>query len=220
MQPPGIKQTLNKLERAFWFHSRRHGLSQVPVTELELVALHGWAGYLCQSKWMKNTDLDRQISLRCDWMVWSSPKPSQIFTGDNDSAELDKGRVTVSWTALWHEFGVLENPGPNRASRRPGFDLWVGKIPWRRKWQPTPIFLPGEFHRQSSLVGCIPWGCKKSDRTERLHFHVLFFSLVYNLHFVKKYVDLHLYPCLMPSKSSGRSEVRPQREIQGHLDGL
>ena len=96
MQPPGIKQTLNKLERAFWFHSRRHGLSQVPVTELELVALHGWAGYLCQSKWMKNTDLDRQISLRCDWMVWSSPKPSQIFTGDNDSAELDKGRVTVS----------------------------------------------------------------------------------------------------------------------------
>ena len=55
MQPPGIKQTLNKLERVFWFHSRRHGLSQVPVTELELVALHGWAGYLCQSKWMKNT---------------------------------------------------------------------------------------------------------------------------------------------------------------------
>ena len=34
----------------------------------------------------------------------------------------------------------------------------VGKIPWRRKWQPTPVFLPGEFHRQRSLVGYSPWG--------------------------------------------------------------
>ena len=41
---------------------------------------------------------------------------------------------------------------------RPGFDLWVGKIPWRRKWQPTPVFLPGEFHGQRSLVGYSPWG--------------------------------------------------------------
>ena len=36
--------------------------------------------------------------------------------------------------------------------RRPGFDPWVGKIPWRKKWQPTPVFLPGKFHGQSSLV--------------------------------------------------------------------
>ena len=36
--------------------------------------------------------------------------------------------------------------------------LWVGKMPWRREWQPTPIFLPGEFHGQGSLVGCGPWG--------------------------------------------------------------
>ena len=37
--------------------------------------------------------------------------------------------------------------------RRPGFDPWVGKIPWRREWLPTPEFLPGEFHGQRSLVG-------------------------------------------------------------------
>ena len=37
--------------------------------------------------------------------------------------------------------------------RRPGFDPWVGKIPWRRKWQPTPVFWPGESHGQRSLVG-------------------------------------------------------------------
>ena len=39
---------------------------------------------------------------------------------------------------------------------------------WRRKWQPTPVFLPGEFHGQRSLVGYSPWGRKESDTTERL----------------------------------------------------
>ena len=44
----------------------------------------------------------------------------------------------------------------------------VGKIPWRRKWQPTPVFLPGEFHGQRSLAGYSPWGRKESDMTEQL----------------------------------------------------
>ena len=52
---------------------------------------------------------------------------------------------------------------------RPGFDPWVGKIPWRRKRQPTPALLPGESHGQRSLVGCGPQGRKESDTTERLH---------------------------------------------------
>ena len=43
-------------------------------------------------------------------------------------------------------------------------------IPWRRKWQPTPVFLPGESHGGRSLVGYSPWGCKESDTTELLHF--------------------------------------------------
>ena len=43
--------------------------------------------------------------------------------------------------------------------RRCGFDPWVGKIPWRRKWQPTPIFLPGKSHGQRSLEGYSPQGC-------------------------------------------------------------
>ena len=50
--------------------------------------------------------------------------------------------------------------------RRPGFDPWIGKIPWRRKWKPTPVFLPGEFHGQRNLVGYSPWGHKESDTTE------------------------------------------------------
>ena len=55
--------------------------------------------------------------------------------------------------------------------RRPGFDPWFGKIPWRRAWQPTPVFLPGESQGQRNLVGYNPWGCRESDMTEQLTFH-------------------------------------------------
>ena len=48
------------------------------------------------------------------------------------------------------------------------FDPWVGKIAWRRAWQSTPVFLPGESHGQRSLAGYSSWGHKKSDTTERL----------------------------------------------------
>ena len=54
---------------------------------------------------------------------------------------------------------------------RPGFDSWVGNIPWRRKWQPTPVFLPGESHGQRNLMGCSPRGPKELGMTERLHLH-------------------------------------------------
>jgi len=50
--------------------------------------------------------------------------------------------------------------------RRHGFNPWVGNIPWSRKWQPTPVFLPGEFHGQRSLAGYGPWGCIESNRTK------------------------------------------------------
>ena len=53
--------------------------------------------------------------------------------------------------------------------RRPGFDSLVGKIPWRKAWQPTPVFLPGESHGQRSLVGYSPWGLARVRQTERLN---------------------------------------------------
>ena len=52
-----------------------------------------------------------------------------------------------------------------------GFDPWIGKIPWRRKWQPTPAWLPGEFLGQRSLVGYSPWGHNDLERTESKHTH-------------------------------------------------
>ena len=65
---------------------------------------------------------------------------------------------------------------------RPRFDPWVGKMPWRKKWQPTLVLLPGNFHGPRSLVGYSPWGHKELDTTEQLHYH--FFSLLLVLIFI------------------------------------
>ena len=53
--------------------------------------------------------------------------------------------------------------------RKPGFHPWVGKMPWRRKWQPTPVFLPGKSYGQRNLAGYSPWGHKESDMSEHEH---------------------------------------------------
>ena len=62
--------------------------------------------------------------------------------------------------------------------RRHRFDPWVGRIPWRKEWQPTPVFLPGKSLGQRSLAGYSPRGRKESDTTERLstHTHTRFIS--------------------------------------------
>ena len=54
----------------------------------------------------------------------------------------------------------------HRRHKRLGFHPWVRKIVWRRAWQPTPVFLPGESHGQRSLVGYSPWGHKESNMTK------------------------------------------------------
>ena len=53
-----------------------------------------------------------------------------------------------------------------------GFNPWVRNIPWRRKWQPTPVFLPGESHGQKSLAGYSPWDRRECDTAEQLT-HIL-----------------------------------------------
>ena len=60
-------------------------------------------------------------------------------------------------------FGIFQAKTFSKESLR--FDSWVGKIPWRRKWQPTPIFSPGKSYGQRSLEGHSPWSCKESDTT-------------------------------------------------------
>ena len=55
--------------------------------------------------------------------------------------------------------------------KRHRFNPWVVKIPWSRKWLPTPVFLPGKSHGQRSLAGYSPWGCKELDITEHVHMY-------------------------------------------------
>ena len=61
---------------------------------------------------------------------------------------------------------VLANAGDIRDGR---INPWVRKMPWRRAWQPTPVFLPGKSHGQRSLAGYSPWSHKESDTTEQAH---------------------------------------------------
>ena len=91
--------------------------------------------------------------------------------------------VTKSWTRLseFHSLTqrpvgfpggwVVKNPPANAGDR---FDPWVRKIPWRRKRQPTPVFLPGKSDGEECLAGYCPWGCKSrtglsNKRTTKVH---------------------------------------------------
>ena len=84
--------------------------------------------------------------------------------------------------------------------RRPGFDPWIGKILWRREWQPSPVFLPGKPPGQRSLVGCSPRGRKDSDKTERLrtrNVKVKCSLIMFCFIFLKFSVNFVLYYCKM-----------------------
>ena len=80
---------------------------------------------------------------------------------------------TYIYVPSWVAPLVKESPCQCRKYKRCRFDHRVRKIPQRRKWQPILVVLPGESHRQRSLVGYRPWGHKELDMTERAHTHAL-----------------------------------------------
>ena len=80
-------------------------------------------------------------------------------------------------------------------SGEPGFNPWVGKIPWRREWQPTPVFLPGESHGQRSLAGCSSYGGKELDTTEATDTHVRHMARASSLLFVSTCITCHSTLC-------------------------
>ena len=63
---------------------------------------------------------------------------------------------------------VKNMPTIQETCRKHGFNPWVEKMPWRRKWQSTPIFLPVKSHGKRRPVGCSPWGHEDSDTTEHM----------------------------------------------------
>ena len=89
---------------------------------------------------------------------WGAPR-----VGDGGWMSLTLGSFSASvWVELVDYTAFWRNHWPQLIKKQ------VPSFPWRRKWQPTPVFLPGEFHGQRSLVDCSPWGCKELDMTEQL----------------------------------------------------
>ena len=86
-------------------------------------------------------------------------EPCDVLTSIRKNLLQSLGVLWLRWQSVCLQCG------------RPGFDPWVGNIPWRRKWQSTPVLLPGKSHGQRSLVGYSPWGLKELDTTKRFHFH-------------------------------------------------
>ena len=85
-----------------------------------------------------------------------------------------------------------------------------GRFPWGRKWQPTPVFLPGESHGQTNLVGYSPQGHKESDTTERLHFHFRFQLELVQTPQVKGSVP---QACLLPTSNTSHKWWLPMSPI-------
>ena len=83
-------------------------------------------------------------------------------------ARLGSWDLSASWASLVAQM-VKNLP----AMQKTRVQSLVGKIPWRREWQPSPVFLPGEFHGQRSLAGYSPWSNQESDTPEQLtHFNL------------------------------------------------
>ena len=116
-----------------------------------------------------------QLLLIAGFLSSSAGKESTCNAGDPGSIP-ESGRCTgegidyplqYSWGSLGASL-VVQTVKNLPAMQETRVNPWVRKISWRREWQPTPAFLPGEFHEQRSLKGYSPQGCKESDTTEWL----------------------------------------------------
>ena len=117
-----------------------------------------------------------------------------------DTLRTPEKLIKITWDQIRRGFSLTLSSALQ--CRRSGFDPWVRKIPWRRKWQPSLVFLPGESHGQRSLVGYSPQGGKESNTTEQLHFHFTFIFTHPNL-FSNPTLDILLW-----NSSLNPSELR------------
>ena len=135
-----------------------------------------------ESTWMQETQdtqvwslgqedpLEVEMATNSSILAWKIP-----WTEDPDRLQFmglhrighDWATEQVQMCALSEGFPWwLSGKEPACQYRRLRFDSWVGKILWKRKWQPTAVFLPGNSHGQRSLAGYSPWGHKDLDMTE------------------------------------------------------
>ena len=95
-----------------------------------------------------------------------------VMDGEAWHAAVHGVAKSQAWLSDWTELNwVVKNLPANAGDVRDQGSIWVGKIPWKREWLPTPIFLflPGEFHGQRSLAGYSPWGLMPEQGTHTQH---------------------------------------------------
>ena len=123
-----------------------------------------------QCRWRSSNPLRARIEQKCRGRANSlselrHPSSPALSIKPPDSQVFKLGGSLSWWLRQWR---ICLQCG------RPWFSPWVGKIPWRRKRLPIPIFLPGEFHGQRSLVGYSSWDHKELDTTEWLALSLVF----------------------------------------------
>ena len=132
--------------------------------------------YVDRSGWMLSTVIGKNIYLQGLYKIfililecllelirnWSEPYGTSVNLFILLSSLVHLGYMQIH--VIQFPLVILGFPGGSDGKDgkwgRPRFDPWVGKIPWRRKWQPTPVFLPGELHGQRRMAGYGPWGHK------------------------------------------------------------
>ena len=144
--PPNVKSWLIGKD---FNDGRDWGQEEKGTTEDEMAGWHHWLDER-KSVWTPSVG-DGQGGLEC-WDLWGCK--------ESDTAERLNWTENVTGLPWW-----LNSKESNCQCRRSQLDPWVGKIPWKRKRQPTPVFLPGKSHGQRRLVGYSPWGHKELDRT-------------------------------------------------------
>ena len=143
-----------------------HAGSWHPDRELNPGPLHWTCGVLTTGPLGKSPwgilNAGRMEAVLGEWRVGagSRPRPSSVLCSCYALGSVHGPPQWFKWQSICLQCG------------RPRFSPWVGKIPWSRKWQPTPVFLPGKFHRQRIVVGYCPRGRKDSAMTERRSTHV------------------------------------------------
>ena len=135
----------------------------------------GQGSLACCSPWGRRVEQNGATELN-----WTEPSPSHqdviriirwqnlVLLGSKAEKAMALHSSSLAWKIPWtEEPGRLQSMGSLRVGHN-----WATSLPiftfmhWRRKWQPTPVFLPGESQRQRSLVGCRLWGCTESDTTD------------------------------------------------------
>ena len=115
-------------------------------------------------------------SLECPWVERTGKWHTPVILSLQIVIVLEGYFICFCWNLVDLQWGTATDPHTRasqvartcRRHERLGFDPWVWKSPWRRKWQPTPGFLPGKCYAWRSLAGNSPQGLKESDTTEWL----------------------------------------------------